>query len=85
MPNPYRKKKPKIREWRLVWGMTQETLARRAKIRRPTISDIERGEQSPTLDTVKILSRILRVSVDDLYTDPFATARKKVDRRRKRR
>jgi transcriptional regulator with XRE-family HTH domain len=65
--------------------MTQEELARRAQVRRPTISDIERGLHWPTEETLELVAKALRVRVNDLFTDPFQPARSRVDRRRKRR
>jgi transcriptional regulator with XRE-family HTH domain len=47
-------------------GLTQETLARRAWIHRVTLSNIERGAEEPTVETLQRIARALRVPVGDL-------------------
>ncbi len=52
-------------------GLSQRELARRAGIPQPTISRIERGRLSPTLDTLEPLVRAcgMRVLVEDDPTE----------------
>ncbi len=47
-------------------GLTQEALAERAGIDRKSISRIENGAFSPSLDRVWLIADALRVSVTDL-------------------
>lgn len=57
----------RLRELRLARNFTQEQLARKARLCRPTISEIERGASTwPRLHTLKALSRALQVSIFDL-------------------
>jgi transcriptional regulator with XRE-family HTH domain len=53
----------KIREDR---GITQDTLARRAKISRVYLAQLERQRQDPSLSVVVRLARALKVKVGDL-------------------
>jgi transcriptional regulator with XRE-family HTH domain len=47
--------------WRVVRGMTQSQLARAAKIPRPNLSAIERGDREVTLRTLRALALALDV------------------------
>ena len=47
---------------------TQETLAKRAKISRVYVAQLERGRQDPTLSVLLRLARALKVDVADLVT-----------------
>jgi len=47
----------RVRNLRLVKGMTQEELAEKAGLHPTYIGIIERGEQSATLDTVEKLAK----------------------------
>ncbi len=67
-----------IRSWRKTRGLTQKQLAERME-REPgeqlmsyvTVSNIERGDQSPTLEQLIAFAEALEVSVTDLIeNDP---------------
>jgi transcriptional regulator with XRE-family HTH domain len=47
--------------WRLERGLTQEALARRARIPRPNLSAIERGKREVSLRTLRALAAALGV------------------------
>ncbi len=47
--------------WRLERGLTQEELARRARVPRPNLSAIERGQREVSLKTVRALAVALDV------------------------
>ncbi len=47
-------------------GMTQDELARRARVHRLTIVNIERGTELPTLRTLERIAEALRVPIADL-------------------
>lgn len=49
-------------------GLTQETLAARAKISREYVSKLERGQQSPTVDTLFRLAAILGIKASVLLS-----------------
>jgi XRE family transcriptional regulator, fatty acid utilization regulator len=56
----------KLRYYRSRAYMTQEELARAAKITVSTISRLENGLQQPRISTVRELASVLGVGVDDL-------------------
>ncbi|WP_259312716.1 helix-turn-helix domain-containing protein [Capillimicrobium parvum] len=60
-----------LRARRLVNGLTQAQLARRAGTSQAFVSQIENGEKSPTVDT---LSRLLGVMGEDLRLEAAPTA-----------
>ncbi|MEY9524049.1 transcriptional regulator with XRE-family HTH domain [Bradyrhizobium japonicum] len=47
--------------------MSQDDLAAQADIRRALISEIERGEANPTLESVMRLAAALRISLSELF------------------
>jgi transcriptional regulator with XRE-family HTH domain len=56
-----------LRKMREAKGLSQEKLARMADVANNTIIKIEAGKnQNPTLDTLKKISKVLGVSLDDL-------------------
>jgi transcriptional regulator with XRE-family HTH domain len=55
-----------VRELRLSFRMTQADLADRAESRRALISDIERGEANPTLDSLSRIAVALDVEPAEL-------------------
>ena len=57
----------RIRALRRAREFSQEELAGRAGIHWTYLSDLERGEQSPSLDVVNRLARGLRVTLADLF------------------
>lgn len=56
-----------ITEKRKANGLSQEELAFRCGIHRTYIGAIERGEKSPTLNTIEKISRGLNISISDLW------------------
>jgi transcriptional regulator with XRE-family HTH domain len=62
---------PFLRERRLVNGLSQAQLARRAGTSQPFLSQIETGEKSPTVDT---LSRLLAVMGEQLRLESVPMA-----------
>jgi transcriptional regulator with XRE-family HTH domain len=57
----------RIRKLRQEQGLSQHDLARKAGVRRPTISELESGKQQGlTVDTAKRLARALGVGIDYL-------------------
>jgi transcriptional regulator with XRE-family HTH domain len=60
----------KVRELRLSLKMSQEDLAEEAETRRALISDIERGEANPTLDSILKIAIALGVEPTELFGSP---------------
>jgi transcriptional regulator with XRE-family HTH domain len=48
-------------------GFTQQELARQAGMRQPRIAELERGDASPTQDTLVRIAIALDVDIADLY------------------
>jgi len=61
----------KVRKWRNARALSQAALATRAGVRRPTVSDIERGVVEPQPSTIRALARALRVSLEELRRGPL--------------
>ena len=56
----------KIFELRKKYGLSQEQLAEKVNVTRQTISNWELGETSPNPEQLKLLSKELNVSIDEL-------------------
>ncbi|MEK4508239.1 helix-turn-helix domain-containing protein [Paenibacillus sp. FSL K6-2524] len=57
----------KIRELRQQRGFSQEKLAFKAGITPSYMGQIERGEKSPTIDTLDKVTRALNIELSDLF------------------
>ncbi|MHB9860658.1 helix-turn-helix domain-containing protein [Streptomyces sp. YIM S03343] len=55
-----------IRASRVDAGLTQETVALRSGVDRPSVVRIEQGQQSPTTDTLIRLAAAIGISVPDM-------------------
>jgi transcriptional regulator with XRE-family HTH domain len=72
--------------WRLERGLTQDGLARAAKLSRPNLSAIERGEREVTLKTLRSLAVALGVRPGVLadgcspHANPVALSRTRLER-----
>lgn len=60
----------RIAELRKQLNISQEELAERCGVHRTYIGSIERGEKSPTLNTIEKFAKGLSVSVHDLLNIP---------------
>ncbi len=60
--------KVRVREARLEKGLTQEELARRVGVRRETIIFLEQGKYNPSLGLALNIARVLKTSVDNLFS-----------------
>jgi transcriptional regulator with XRE-family HTH domain len=58
----------RIRAARINANLTQERVALAAEIDRPSVVRIEQGQQSPTLDTLIRLARVIGVPLSELVT-----------------
>ena len=66
-----------VRERRLAAGMTQEELAERAGVDRKSISRMETGAYSPSLDRVWRVADALQISLADFFERPKPGTRNK--------
>lgn len=56
----------KLKEVRLIKGLTQQELADKLGIKQANISEYEIGSQKPSLDTFVKMGEILDLSLDEL-------------------
>jgi transcriptional regulator with XRE-family HTH domain/quercetin dioxygenase-like cupin family protein len=59
----------RLKDVRVRAGMTLRELARQAEVSPSLISQIENGKSQPSVATLYTFSRLLNVSVDDLFDD----------------
>jgi transcriptional regulator with XRE-family HTH domain len=59
-----------IRQRRLAHKWTQAELARRCNLHRTFIGSVERGERNLSILNLRMIARILRVSLEALFADP---------------
>lgn len=59
----------KLQKVRKEKGFTQETLADTIGMHRTYIGSIERGEQSVSLDNIYRISKALKISLSDLFSN----------------
>lgn len=57
----------RLREWRVLRGMTQQQLADRAGISRQTVGGLESGQYGPGVDVALRLARTLACTVEELF------------------
>ena len=57
----------RINQLRIDKKMTQEKLALEAGLNRAYIGYIERGERNPSTETVAKISKVLKVSLNELF------------------
>lgn len=57
----------RVAELRRLQGISQEELAFRCDVHRTYIGSIERGEKSPTLNTIAKFANGLKVDIIDLF------------------
>lgn len=61
----------KIRIERIKRGLSQEELAEKAGIAINSVGGIERGEQSPTVETVDLIAKALDMEISKLFIFTF--------------
>lgn len=64
-----------IRRVRIDSGISQEALARRAKLHRTTMSEIERGMSNVSLDVIERIAKGLGIALSDLVAEAEAQRR----------
>lgn len=62
----------RLSQWRDLWGFSQRELARRADITNGTLSQIEQGNTSPSIQTVQKLASAFGIDLQTLmFVDPY--------------
>ena len=56
----------RIKEYRIIKGYTQKELAEILGIKQNTYSDKERGKTNFTIDEIKIIKELFKVTYEDL-------------------
>lgn len=59
----------RVQYYRRLNGMSQEELAERTKTNRVHISNVERGEKTPSLELIIDIANALYISTDDLLAE----------------
>ena len=59
----------RIRQQRLSHKWTQAEFARRCDLHRTFIGSVERGERNVSILNLRLIARILRVSLSDLFRE----------------
>ncbi len=57
----------KVRLERIKRGLSQEKLAELANLSYTTISAIERSENSPTIETVRLISEAFEIPIHEMF------------------
>ena len=58
----------RVRELRLVRGLSQEELAFRSGVHRTYLGGIEQGKRNPSLKNVALIARALGVTLSQLFS-----------------
>jgi len=60
--------KNSLKDYRAVLGVNQQEMGKLAGVSRQTISQIERGDYSPSVTLALKLAKLCNVTVEDLFT-----------------
>ena len=60
-----------LRVWREYRGLTVKQLAERAGVSAPFVSQIETGQREGSVETMRKLAEVLKISLDDLFQAPL--------------
>jgi len=60
----------RVRQLRLLTGLSQEALAAKAGLRRTYVGSVERGERNISLDNIYVLAEALEMDVCELFKRP---------------
>jgi len=58
-----------LKSYRERAGISQAELARRCEVSQPTICDIENGRHMPSVELLKRISKVTRLSADKLLSN----------------
>jgi putative transcriptional regulator len=59
--------KSKLRTYRILAGLTQESLAQKVGVSRQTVTSIEKGDYAPSVVLALRLAKTLNCTVKDLF------------------
>ncbi len=59
----------RIREIRLTRHLTQAQLADQCSLHRTFIGSVERGERNVSILNLRLIAKVLRVSIEDLFRE----------------
>ena len=59
--------KNKLKDYRAMLGVNQQEMGKLAGVSRQTISQIERGDYSPSVTLALKLARLCNVTVEDIF------------------
>ena len=59
--------KTKIKQYRVMKGLTQQELANLVKVRRETIVFLEQGKYNPSLVLAVHISKVLETPIEELF------------------
>ena len=74
----------KLKNLRVQSGITQEQLAQAIFVTRAAISKWETGKGYPGIDSLKLLSQVFGVSIDELISDDDVQAKRRTDEKKSR-
>jgi transcriptional regulator with XRE-family HTH domain len=60
----------RIRERRVARGLTQEQLGQKCELHRTFIGSVERGERNVSILNLRVIARVLRVPLAELFPEP---------------
>lgn len=72
----------KLKGLRKDYGLTQEELAEKIFVTRTAISKWETDRALPAIDSLKLISELFRVSIDDLISDSDIKTKRMLDDKR---
>ena len=75
--------KDKIKKLRETHNLTQEELAKKVMVSRTAVSKWETGKGYPSLDTLKEISLLFDISIDELISDTDVGDKRRLDRQKR--
>lgn len=75
--------KDKIKRLRETHNLTQEELAKKVTVSRTAVSKWETGKGYPSLDTLKEISLLFDISIDELISDTDVGDKRRLDRQKR--
>ena len=60
--------KTRIKEFRVRFDLTQADLARIVKVRRETVSSLEKGKYNPSLRLALNIAKTLETTIEELFS-----------------
>jgi len=61
--------KNRLKVYRAMYDLTQETLAEKLGVTRQTIVSIENGKYNPSLELAFKIARLFQVKIEDIFAD----------------